>query len=255
MQLAMLVALRCLLHRCSSQDNHHRSWRHQRKWKILRWWKLWHKHQFGMREWSLCKFADVNLVMTSLSSQWWGSPNFGRNVAQSWTHESEPTPFYGIWWTGAWAPQPNVRFIPHRQHCSPKNGRRRVVTCPWEFTEVTTGPYPSKIESKSRTTRARFLCIRCTWSSKLFNATYREGNFRKTDRHRLGHRHRHRWQHEDNKTRSHTINTDWILHIWHTCWALWFLFQDGSKETKHVVRNDQDMFRNCRWLLRRSGEK
>ena len=53
----------------------------------------WYKHQFGMREWSFCKFADVNLVMTSLSSQWWGSPNFGRNVAQKWTHESEPTPF------------------------------------------------------------------------------------------------------------------------------------------------------------------
>ena len=42
--------------------------------------------------------------------------------------------------------------------------------------------------------------------------------------------------------------------MWHTFWALWFLFQDGSKETKHVVRNDQDMFRNCTWLLRRSGE-
>ena len=38
---------------------------------------------------------------------------------------------HGIWWTGAWAPQPNVRFIPHRQYTSPKNGRRRVVTCLW----------------------------------------------------------------------------------------------------------------------------
>ena len=133
MQLTMLIAFRCRLHRCSSQDIHHPSSNHQRKWKILRWWKLWHKHEFGMREWSFLlqvrrrkpcdDFSLLSLVrFTKLRKKCCAKLN-----TWIWTNT-----LHGIWWTDAWAPQPNVRFIPHRQYSSPKNGRRRVVTCTWD---------------------------------------------------------------------------------------------------------------------------
>ena len=132
MQLTMLIAFRCLVHRCSSQDNHHPSSNHQRKWKILRWWKLWHKHEFGMREWSFLlqvrrrkpcdDFSLLSLVrFTKLRKKCCAKLN-----TWIWTNT-----LHGIWWTDAWAPQPNVRFIPHHQYTSPKNGRRGVVTCLW----------------------------------------------------------------------------------------------------------------------------
>ena len=161
---------------------------------------------------------------------------------------------HGNWWTGACAPQPNVRFIPHRQYTSPKNGRRRVVTCLWSSPKWT----QDLTHQRSRVSREQHVPDSSAFAvpdqaSCSTPSTLREiSEDRQTQTRTQTQTQR---QHEDNKTRQHTMNTDWILHIWHTCWALWFLFQDGSKETKHVVRNDKDMFRNYKWLLRRSGEK
>ena len=62
----------------------------------------WHKRELGMREWSLCKFADVNLVMTSLSMVRFTKLRkkcCAKVNTWIWTNT-----LYGIWWTGAWAP-------------------------------------------------------------------------------------------------------------------------------------------------------
>ena len=37
---------------------------------------------------------------------------------------------YGIWWASTWAPQPNVRFIPHRQFCLPKMAHVELTLVP-----------------------------------------------------------------------------------------------------------------------------
>ena len=131
-----------------------------------------------MCEWSLRNFTDGNLVMTSPSSQGWGSPNFERNVAQSWTSESEPAPFVVS----------DERALEHLNPMSSSSIIANTAHQKMADVELSLAPevhqnhhwiFPIKVESKSRTCS---LSLHSPHLMKLFNASYPEGNFgRQTD--------------------------------------------------------------------------